>query len=253
MTCEELLYKLQNFEIGEPMTLPFTELHYVNIGSNKIEEFTSVVNNLFIKSIDEDFFWAFCSFKTYKNTFDHRLKSLQKEKIDFDLLDFSNSELKNIRRNKVKMSVNGETMFDYCFLMEYDFLLTIDILPKALQDNLVRATDKKIKYLKELISNRGRGEINTNIFSNNGFNLFVYLNDNGLIKEKNKRGRITDIHFCFLQLSIDGFIHATFEKFKEWYSNTYHEDIGQSITMDKAKGNRLSTYKVLLNSFQEQN
>jgi hypothetical protein len=94
------------------------------------------------------------------------------------------------------------------------------------------------------------------IFSNNGFELFEYLLTH-IIKPTGTKGRFSDIAYYYWQMynSEIQYIHQRPETFKRWFCKTYaNEDIGKIKTADNVKNvDRAKHYSTALEWFKTQN
>lgn len=95
-------------------------------------------------------------------------------------------------------------------------------------------------------------ELHENIFSNNGFKLFEHI-----LKEyvNPNRGRLSDIHFFYWKMynNKPQLIHQRPERFKQWFFETYNEDLGKIKTLIQVENpNRLRHYSNALDWFKTQ-
>jgi hypothetical protein len=170
MKSENIEFKLRNLNFDIKSNLNSFNTGIVEIDDDEIESsFIELFNELYEKSVEENYFWEYCSFKTYKETFQNRFES---HKIDFpddyeidDFIDFELSELhKSLYiQEEVRHPYEDETLqteYD-CFIFSfYDtnthttISISLDILYNF--NNLIyklkKAYSKKIKFLNELKS-----------------------------------------------------------------------------------------------------
>jgi hypothetical protein len=126
--------------------------------------FVELFNNLYEKSVEENYFWEYCSFITFKETFQNRFDN---HKIDFpddDLEDFIDIELSELHKSfytqeEVRHPYEDEILqSEYsCFTFSFDntplsLTMSLDILDNHnnLTYKLEKAHSKKIKFLNEL-------------------------------------------------------------------------------------------------------
>lgn len=109
---------------------------------------------------------------------------------------------------------------------------------------------KYLKFIKTTIKDLG---VHSNIFCNNGFELFEYLLEN-FVKPKNQTGHNADVLFCYHKLfnSEPKYIHQRIQSFLEWYHKNYDLVI-QNKTYDEVKNpNREKLYSKTLELFKLQ-
>lgn len=148
------------------------------------------------------------------------------------------------KRNGNNIFIEEEIMLDYEKMFFPHELFCINKLYEL--DN----------YIDSLINKQENQTITNNkhenIFSNNGFVLFEHI-----LKEyvKTKRGRLRDIHFFYWSMYNNNpqYIHQRPERFKEWFFNTYKEDLGQIKTYTNTNNpDRLKHYSNALDWFKTQ-
>lgn len=93
------------------------------------------------------------------------------------------------------------------------------------------------------------------IFSNNGFELFNYILNNH-IKPKGERGRYSDLSFYYWKMynSQEKYIHQRPEAFKNWFCNKYNDNFEKIKTLAEVtdnNGNRLKHYQTSLDWFKK--
>ena len=90
----------------------------------------------------------------------------------------------------------------------------------------------------EDIENRIKQEQHSNIFCNNGFELFEYLMKE-FVAPKGKRGRQSDVLFCYWKLHEirPQLIHQRPQTFLEWFNKEYEpdENVIQNRTFNQVK------------------
>jgi len=148
--------------------------------------FIELFNNLYKKSIEENYFWEYCSFKTYKETFQNRLAHHKIEFTDDDLDDFINLELEKLNElyyslEELRDPYDDEILqFEYppCFIFSFENTpLSLSISLNILENNLIykisQGHSKKIKFLNELklhnstiIDEHNKSEINFKVTPN---------------------------------------------------------------------------------------
>lgn len=111
-------------------------------------------------------------------------------------------------------------------------------------------------YVKKLISekNEPSDPKHENIFCNNGFVLFEYLQEN-FVMPKNERGHHKDVLFCYHKLfnSKPKYIHQKIQTFLDWYNPLYVDEINQTKTYDEVKTiKREKLYSTTLDLFKHQ-
>lgn len=98
-------------------------------------------------------------------------------------------------------------------------------------------------------------EKNSEMFSNNGFELFEYiLNEN--IKPKGTKGRKSDLIYYYWEMhkSSTQYIHQRPAPFFKWFDKEYDETTGQLKTYDNVKTHqRIKDYSTALEWFKSKN
>lgn len=96
----------------------------------------------------------------------------------------------------------------------------------------------------------------TDIFSNNGFELFSYILENH-IQPKGKSGRYADLSYYYWEMynSKPKYIHQRPESFKNWFCINYTDSFNKIKAIHEVtdkKGNRTKDYKSSLDWFNTQ-
>ncbi|OXB08875.1 hypothetical protein B0A81_06855 [Flavobacterium plurextorum] len=98
-------------------------------------------------------------------------------------------------------------------------------------------------------------EKNSEMFSNNGFELFEYiLNEN--VKPKETKGRKSDLIYYYWEMynSTPQYIHQRPAPFFKWFDKEYNETTGQLKTYDNVKTpQRIKDYSTALEWFKSKN
>lgn len=98
-------------------------------------------------------------------------------------------------------------------------------------------------------------EKNSEMFSNNGFELFEYiLNEH--VKPKEKKGRKSDLIYYYWEMynSNPQYIHQRPAPFFKWFDKEYNETTGQLKTYDNVKTpQRIKDYSTALELFKSKN
>lgn len=107
------------------------------------------------------------------------------------------------------------------------------------------------KSNKTLATNANK---HSEIFSNNGFELFNYILENH-IKQKEKRGRYADLSFYYWSMynSAEKYIHQRPEVFKNWFCKEYTDSFEKIKTINEVNdtnGNRKKHYQTSLDWFK---
>jgi len=163
MTCKELEIKFKVFFEKSLSIYNATSEQEQQLMRDRIE-FLRILNNLYEKSIEENYYWIFCSFKTYKETFKNRFNIYQSKFIDAELIDFIDyellrntpyeSETKLRERKKHENDLykilrnDGRVKFEFIYDskdLKHPIFNYNDILEK-----LSQAHNKKIKYLTDM-------------------------------------------------------------------------------------------------------
>jgi hypothetical protein len=175
MNCEELEKELFNAKIFSDNYFDrekrFFDGVYNLVDSKK---FYHYFDELFTKSIEESYYWFYCSFSTYKDTFYGRFNDFEKEFVDSELSDFVAEEL-NVINLYVSYStilddrLDLDSQFHDSFLTFYFGHLDVKCLPldfkgcPELKKKVILALKKKLSFLKEVL----RGESVPNLESEN--------------------------------------------------------------------------------------
>ncbi len=167
MECKELENELFNAEIEHVSYYDReNKRHTLQWEIVDNEKFYNNFKELFNTSFEEDYYWFYCSFSTYKNTFIDRFEFYKNDFCDAELIDFVKFEKNNINSfvsyyNLHDINnINNEELFS-------DFLMDFSIshssarnLPlnfyrnKELKKKVVMATIKKIEYLNQKCEKR---------------------------------------------------------------------------------------------------
>lgn len=151
-----------------------------------------------------------------------------------------------ISRNKTLLELNSiENKIDELYIDIFKNITTYNT------DKLINKSEiiNSYTYKNEKEYNR-----HNNIFSNNGFELFSYILENYITKNK---GRYADISYYYWRMYKDKpkLIHQRPESFKKWFCQTYQEDfekIRTLIEVTDQKGNRNKHYSTSLDWFNNQ-
>lgn len=103
----------------------------IEVNANKeVEKFNTLFELLYIKSFNENYFWEFCPYEVYKNTFEQRFKSYKSINFDADIDDFINLEYANISstfyyhknpfEEQIRLFLFKEGSFDLSYIDNYD-------------------------------------------------------------------------------------------------------------------------------------
>ncbi len=126
--------------------------------------------------------------------------------------------------------------------------------------------DLQLDFYKTKLNNLPKNEstssktlaTNTNqyseIFSNNGFELFNYILENH-IKQKGKRGRYADLSYYYWSMynSTERYIHQRPEVFKKWFCEKYIDSFEKIKTINEVNdinSNRKKHYQTSLDWFK---
>ncbi|MDI9309418.1 MAG: hypothetical protein QM535_04315 [Limnohabitans sp.] len=185
---------------------------------------------------------------SYSELLNHKLRSLKTlknecgrmsnnvfipEVIESDL-DYSLFTKKSILDNRVKKIL--------------DFVINeIELLVKHLKNKSIINQEIEILYLDK----------HTEIFSNNGFELFDYILKNH-ISEKGKSGRYADISYYYWRMHTNNpiYIHQRPEVFRNWFCQEYDDNFEKIKTLNDVtdkKGNRATHYSNSLEWFKLKN
>jgi hypothetical protein len=107
MTCTELEQLLQNHKIefvAKNNEDENTSVNGLNYDFENEDLFMSTFEKLLVKSHEDNFYWQFCTYKTYKTTFETRLSDYQKTYFDADVNDFIDAELTQIQASSEEVS-----------------------------------------------------------------------------------------------------------------------------------------------------
>lgn len=146
--------------------------------------------------------------------------------------------------------------------LKYKFLQSPYFIKKYDRKKFIVFCDLELEKLQEL-RKLYRTETNNKltitekynyIFSNNGYTLWNHILED-YVKPKGKKGRYSDIAFFYWALynNEKHFIHQRPERFKQWFYETYEEDIGKIKTFDIIKNaDRIKHYSNALEWFKSQ-
>lgn len=155
---------------------------------NKVEEneyklLSLELKELFLElqkfSISENYFWDYCSFKTYESTLMERARRrLEAENIKIhSYLKFFKKDLRDLERKNVK---DNSLIHDIPYLIKYGAfgyfdedtreLIVIDYLSKESYRDIRIQEERKVEFIQQLISNEESGVSSLNQESKSGFN-----------------------------------------------------------------------------------
>jgi hypothetical protein len=176
------------------------------------------------------------------NTLETSLESLIKsdhERLLFEYLNITN-------KLETELKIEGKNISDL-FKLFYERLQYIKLNPKPQQPEADTSTvEKNIIIIKEK---------NSEMFSNNGFELFEHiLNEH--VKPKDTKGRKSDLIYYYWEMftNTPQYIHQRPAPFFNWFENEYNEITGQLKTYDNVKTEqRKKDYSTALDWFKSKN
>lgn len=141
-------------------------------------------------------------------------------------------------------------------------LAELESIEKEIDELYIDVFEEKTKSIPfeidikktEILKNKNESNLHNNIFSNNGFELFSYILENHIAKN---RGRYADVSYYYWRMygHTPQFIHQRPESFKNWFCQTYQEDFEKIKTLNEVtdqKGNRNKHYSTSLDWFNNQ-
>lgn len=167
----------------------------------------------------------------------------------------TNEEFERYLKNEID---NAQKAMDRTYLNE---LKLNDPIYRKKRIEIYILNKERIKALRKLSAKKTINEIvdskknlHNHIFSNNGFELFSYLLDNYIAKD---RGRYADISYYYWRMYQDTprLIHQRPEPFKSWFCQTYQENFEKIKTLNEVtdqKGIRNKNYSTSLEWFNNQ-
>ena len=230
------------------------------------EQILQGLNDLFIQSHKENFFWYDCPLTVYKKTLQERLIYLQEngnpsltldELLRYDYRVFDVIPLYGQRTLRTdRKDLNQFQSLSYGGILEKDFdsenrkQFAEEVREKFEQDR-----KKKMLFIQEQLQQQGKmifkighdfelinlptavktvevAPPHSHIFAKNGFKLFEYLLENHTTEE---RGRQSDIAYYFRQMKSDSFISSDITTFTNWFNSHYQENLGQLKTPTNIK------------------
>lgn len=249
--------------------------HYTDLQ----KEIINHIEQLFVQSDIEGFFWYDCPLSVYSRTLPERLKYLNKNgnpsltiedllfydyKV-FDIIPLYGQRI--LRTDKKELNlypsldyghiIDKEVGIDLKEKLDLDRKKKMEFIQQHFQEQgkmiVKTGTEFNFIQLPSIIKEVGLPEPYTHIFSNNGYKLWEYILTNSITQN---RGRKSDIAYFYWRMYHDKhkYIHARPEPFKEWFNTLYNEYIGEKLkTLPQVQNTqRDKEYSSALNWFKEQ-
>ncbi len=212
--------------------------------------------------------YPYCNSKTFKTDISQLCercplikltKGYIKNQILFQALEkqeiLTNEEFDKYLKDEID---NAQKAMDRTYLNE---LKLNDPIYRKKRIEIYIINKERIKALRKLSIKNSMDEsvdnkknLHNHIFCNNGFELFSYLLENYIAKD---RGRYADLSYYYWRMYKDTpqLIHQRPEPFKSWFCQTYQENFEKIKTLNEVtgqKGYRDKNYSISLDWFNNQ-